>query len=70
MMDLGEPVSWKIFDKIHLCYQEVIGILSNRCGHLAEKAMVPHPSTLAWKIPGTEEPGRLQSLVSLRVGDD
>ena len=32
-----------------------------------EKAMVPHSSTLAWKIPWTEEPGRLQSLGSLRV---
>ena len=27
-----------------------------------EKAMVPHSSTLAWKIPWTEEPGRLQSM--------
>ena len=33
-----------------------------------EKAMAPHSSTLAWKIPRTEEPGRLQSLESLRVG--
>ena len=33
-----------------------------------EKAMVPHSSTLAWKIPWTEEPGRLQSMGSLRVG--
>ena len=32
-----------------------------------EKAMVPHSSTLAWKIPWTEEPGRLQSMGSLRV---
>ena len=35
-----------------------------------EKAMAPHSSTLAWKIPWTEEPGRLQSMVSLRVGHD
>ena len=35
-----------------------------------EKAMAPHSSTLAWKIPGTEEPGRLQSMGSLRVGHD
>ena len=28
-----------------------------------EKAMAPHSSTLAWKIPWTEEPGRLQSMV-------
>ena len=30
-------------------------------GCLSEKAMAPHSSTLAWKIPWTEEPGRLQS---------
>ena len=30
--------------------------------------MAPRSSTLAWKIPGVEEPGRLQSMGSLRVG--
>ena len=35
-----------------------------------EKAMAPCSSTLAWKIPWTEEPGRLQSMGSLRVGPD
>ena len=35
-----------------------------------EKAMAPHSSTLAWKIPWTEEPGRLQSMGSRRVGQD
>ena len=30
-----------------------------------EKAMAPHSSTFAWKIPWTEEPGRLQSMGSL-----
>ena len=35
-----------------------------------EKAMTPHSSTLAWKIPWAEEPGRLQSTGSLRVGHD
>ena len=35
-----------------------------------EKAMAPHSSTLAWKIPWTEESGRLQSMRSLRVGHD
>ena len=35
-----------------------------------EKAMAPHSSTLAWKIPWTEGPGRLQSMGSLRVGHD
>ena len=32
--------------------------------------MAPHSSTLAWKIPWTEEPGRLQSMASLRVRHD
>ena len=35
---------------------------------LSEKAMALHSSTLAWKIPWTEGPGRLQSMGSLRVG--
>ena len=35
-----------------------------------EKAMAPHSSTLAWKILWTEEPGRLQSMGSQRVGHD
>ena len=37
---------------------------------VSEKAMAPHSSTLAWKIPWMEEPGRLQSMGSLRVGHD
>ena len=41
-----------------------------RYTHLTEKAMAPHSSTLAWKIPWTEEPGRLQSMGSLRVRYD
>ena len=35
-----------------------------------EKAMAPHSSIVAWKIPWMEEPGRLQSMGSLRVGHD
>ena len=35
-----------------------------------EKEMAAHSSTLAWKIPWTEEPGRLQSMGSHRVGHD
>ena len=35
-----------------------------------EKAMAPHSSTLAWKIPWAEEPGGLQSMGSLRVRHD
>ena len=35
-----------------------------------EKEMATHSSTLAWKIPWTEEPGQLQSMRSQRVGHD
>ena len=35
-----------------------------------EKEMATHSSTLAWKIPWTEEPDRLQSMGSQRVGHD
>ena len=35
-----------------------------------EKEMAIHSSTIAWKIPWTEEPGRLQSIGSQRVGHD
>ena len=35
-----------------------------------EKEIAIHSSTLAWKIPWTEEPDRLQSMVSQRVGHD
>ena len=38
--------------------------------HALEKEMATHSSTLAWKIPWMEEPGRLQSMGSLRVGHD
>ena len=34
----------------------------------SEKAMGPHSSVLAWRIPGMGEPGGLQSMRSLRVG--
>ena len=49
-------------EKMHrLLYNLVMG---------TEKAMAPHSSTLAQKIPWTEEPGRLQSMGSRRVGHD
>ena len=44
--------------------------LTEVCEAVTEKAMAPYSSTLAWKIPWTEELGRLQSMGSLRVGID
>ena len=35
-----------------------------------EKGMATHSSILAWRIPWAEEPGRLQSMCSQRVGHD
>ena len=49
----------KLFDK------HIIGVTA-----VSEKAMAPHSSTLAWKIPWMEEPDGLQSMGSLRVGHD
>ena len=42
-------------------------IVTNWC-LVVKKAMAPHSSTLAWKIPWMEEPGRLQSMGSQKVG--
>ena len=49
------------------------GSLSDICAPIfivAEKAMAPHSSALAWRIPGTREPGRLPSMGSHRVRHD
>ena len=52
----------------------VCRVLSNctllKINVLSEKAMAPHCSTLAWKIPWMEEPGGLQSMGSRRVRHD
>ena len=50
-------------------FPESFGI-SLICDIPKEKAMAPHSSTLAWKIPWMEVPGGLQSMGSLRVGHD
>ena len=49
--------------------QLILRIGINKVYHgCSEKAMAPHSSTLAWKIPWVEDPGRLQSRGTLRVG--
>ena len=45
-------------------------IFNSKYTCMSEKAMAPHSSTLAWKIPGTEEPGGLLSMGSHRVRHD
>ena len=50
---------------ISFCIQVLLKLISPL---FSEKAMAPHFSTLAWKIPWMEEPGGLQSMGLLRVG--
>ena len=44
----------------YVCIYVCVFVYMHMC--ILEKAMAPHSSTLAWKIPWTEEPGRLQSM--------
>ena len=57
----------KIYESIDLTGRVRYSIYLDK---YTEKAMAPHSSTLAWKIPWMEEPGRLQSMGSLRVRHD
>ena len=59
----GVIKNWTRLSDIHYVHGSMITIAQ-------EKAMAPHSSTLAWKIPWTEEPGRLQSMGLQRVGRD
>ena len=64
LVSVSIPATWEAFRK---CVE-----YRNKwtLGKQMEKAMAPHSSTLAWKIPCAEEPGRLQSKGSRRVGHD
>ena len=61
-----------MFIKYLLCarYYAEFGVKIDVLRGHSEKAMAPHSSTLAWKIPWVEEPGGLQSMGSRRVGHD
>ena len=63
---------WVLECKLHgVRFLSVLFILYSQClTQCLEKAMAPDSSTLAWRIPWTEEPGRLQTMGSLRVGND
>ena len=54
----------------HLLIMRETGIQSLGQEDPLEKEMATHSSTLAWKVPWTEEPGRLQSIGLQRVGHD
>ena len=61
-------VFWNLIWKPGTCVYVCVCVCV--CIYITEKAMASHSSTLAWKIPWTEEPGGLQSMGSLRVGHD
>ena len=76
-------MDWKLaISRYKLLYVEQVNskVLLNSIGNYikysvishdeSEKAMAPHCSTLAWKIPWMEEPARLKSMGSFRVGQD
>ena len=56
--------------KLSVVYESCKLCISQSLRASLEKAMATHPSTLAWKIPWTEEPRTLQSMGSLGVGHD
>ena len=68
------PLSLIIPEFAQFIYPAVASLVAQLVKNLPEcrreKAMAPYSSTLAWKIPWTEETRRLQSVGSLRVGHD
>ena len=71
---LGLTIPEAIYEEKHLgrmmCVSMRVCVCVQETQKTQEKAVAPHSSTLAWKIPWTEEPGRLQSMGLLRVGHD
>ena len=57
-------LSWAVF------VGKLSGLIKSKLAVHTEKAMVTVSSTLAWKIPWMEEPGKLQSMGLLEVGHD
>ena len=70
MVPAGLPDLWRGLKLAPTCVGAQSLSLPNSFVMPLEKAMAPHSSTLPWKIPWTEEPGRLKSMGSLRVGHD
>ena len=72
-MHLCRDLEWRSLPSFYLFWQQNTDKMYTNAKEIKnsqEEAMAPHSSTLAWKIPWTEEPGRLQSMGSLRVGHD
>ena len=73
---LGKLVRSQIVDGLKMCLDFILSVMEScwgigdSCELISEKAMAPHSSTLAWKIPWMEEPGGQQSMGLLRAGHD
>ena len=65
-----QPSEWENTIANETTDKELISKIYKQLMQLREKAMAPHSSTVAWRIPWTEKPGRLQSMGSHRVGHD
>ena len=66
----GDEIPVELFQ---IPQDDAVKVLHSICQQIwktLEKEMAIHSSTIAWKIPWTEEPGRLQSMGSQRVGHD
>ena len=63
--------AWNTADLVQMVILLLLGSVIGESLNLSkEKEMATHSSTLSWKTPWAEEPGRLQSMGSLRVGHD
>ena len=79
-MDMGLSNLWELVMDREAWHATVHGVTKSRTGlsdftftfhlHALEKEMVTHSGILAWRIPGTGEPGGLLSIGSHRVGHD
>ena len=65
---LSDIIVWLFNSSTFLLFWKMYLFIWALLGLHSEKAMAPHSSTLAWKIPWMEDPGKLQSMGSLRVG--
>ena len=73
LMSVAVEESLKLVCKLFLkvtASRYLINLFYGNCSEVPEKAMAPHSSVLAWRIPGTGEPDGLPSMGSHRVGHD